>query len=181
MNEQTTYTGYEYKRVTAETGMESIWKDSLANFGWTGEKSEAKVVKRLPVALWILAAPLSLLPGGPFRKQLGDHASSKQVEITFKRARTLPRKQELDQLEAKFEHCARSIESLNASKGGGGRHCRGCGGPGGHRGSGPLHRCLSGRPKPGFRRRCGPRFSGVDHPILPAPFYESVEGTGHRT
>lgn len=117
MNEQTTYTGYEYKRVTAESGMESLWKDSLANFGWTGEKSEAKVVKRLPVALWILAAPLSLLPGGPFRKQLSDHASSKQVEITFKRARTLPRKQELDQLEDKFEHCARSIESLNVSKG----------------------------------------------------------------
>ncbi|HIZ56563.1 hypothetical protein [uncultured Intestinimonas sp.] len=117
MSEQRDYTGYEYKQVTADTCMESLWKDSLEHFGWTVEKIEAKIVKRLPFALWILAAPLSLLPWRPFQKQLSDHESSKQVEITFKRDRKIARKQELDQLESKFEHCARSIESMNASKG----------------------------------------------------------------
>lgn len=117
MNEQTKYTGYEYKQVTAETSMAGLWKDCMANFGWTAEKLEAKTVKRLPLALWILVAPLSLLPGRPFQNLLSDHDSNRQVEITFKRDRTIPRKQDLNQLEAQFEHCARSIESLNASKG----------------------------------------------------------------
>lgn len=117
MSENKDYTGYEYKQITADAHMESLWKDSMTSFGWTAEKSEAKIVKRLPFALWILAAPLSLLPWRPFQKQLSDHESSKKVEITFKRDRKIARKQELNQMEAQFEHCARSIESLNASKG----------------------------------------------------------------
>lgn len=117
MSEQKDYTGYEYKQITADAHMESLWKDSMASFGWSAEKSQAKVVKRLPFALWILAAPLSLLPWRPFRKQLNDHDSDKEVEITFKRDRKIARKQELDQLESRFEHCARAIKGLNDSKG----------------------------------------------------------------
>ena len=117
MNETKTYTGYEYKRVTMDSGMESLWKDSMENFGWKAEKSEAKIEKRLPAALWVMAAPLSLLPWRPFQKQLSDHASEKEVEVTFKRDRRIDRKQELDQLESRFEHSARSIESMTATKG----------------------------------------------------------------
>lgn len=117
MNELKSYTGYEYKRVTMDTSLESLWRDSMANFGWEAEKSEAKIVKRLPFALWIMAAPLSLLPWRPFQKQLSDHASGKEVEVTFKRDRKTAHKQELNQLEARFEHCARSIESMEATKG----------------------------------------------------------------
>ena len=70
MNELKSYTGYEYKKVTMDTSLESLWRDSMANFGWEMEKSEAKIVKRLPFALWVMAAPLSLLPWRPFHKQL---------------------------------------------------------------------------------------------------------------
>lgn len=64
-----------------------------------------------------MAAPLSLLPWQPFQKQLSNHDSDKEVEITFKRDRKIARKQELDQLESRFEHCARAIQGLNDSKG----------------------------------------------------------------
>lgn len=117
MSEQKDHTGYEYKQVTVDKSMESLWKDSMENFGWRAEVSEAKIVKRLPFALWIMAAPLSLLPGRPFQRQLSDHASDSKVEITFKRNRKIARKQELNRLEDQYVHCARAIESLEASKG----------------------------------------------------------------
>lgn len=117
MSEQKEYIGYEYRQVTAERSMESLWKDGMENFGWTIERSDAKVVKRMPFALWIMAAPLSLLPWKPFRRQLSDHASEHEVEITFKRDRKIPQKQELTQLESRFEHCVRSIESMKAATG----------------------------------------------------------------
>ena len=85
MNEREDDTGYEYKQITTDRAMESLWKDSMANFGWTAEKSEARIVKRMPLALWIMAAPLSLLPWEPFQKQLSDHESERDVEITFQR------------------------------------------------------------------------------------------------
>ena len=117
MNEVKSYIGYEYKRITMNARLESLWRDSMENFGWKAEKSGAKIVKRLPAVLWIMAAPLSLLPWRPFHKQLSDHASNEEVEITFKRDRKTSHKQELDQLETRFEHCARSIESMEATKG----------------------------------------------------------------
>lgn len=117
MSEQNQYIGYEYKQITVSTRMESLWKDSMESFGWQAEKSEPKVVKRLPLALWIMAAPLSLLPWRPFQKQLSDHVSDNEVEVTFKRDRKIFHRQELNQLEARFEHCARSIESMNETKG----------------------------------------------------------------
>lgn len=116
MNEQKNYIGYEYKQVTADTQMEGLWKDSMAGFGWTAEKSEPKVIRRLPFALWIMAAPLSLLPGGPFRKQLSDHESGKKVEITFKRDREIHNKTELLRLQQQFEACAHEIEAFERSK-----------------------------------------------------------------
>ena len=33
MNELKSYTGYEYKKVTMDTSLESLWRDSMANFG----------------------------------------------------------------------------------------------------------------------------------------------------
>ena len=117
MSEQKDYTGYEYKQVMVDRSLESLWKDSMEHFGWCVERSEAGTVKRLPFALWIMAAPLSLLPGRPFHKQLSDHASDSKVEITFKRDRKIARKQELNRLEDQYAHCARAIESLEASKG----------------------------------------------------------------
>lgn len=117
MSEQKNFTGYEYKQVTVDKGLESLWKDSMENFGWHVETSEAKTVKHLPFALWIMAAPLSLLPWRPFQKQLSDHASDSKVEITFKRDRKIAQKQELNRLEEQYAHCARAIESLESSKG----------------------------------------------------------------
>lgn len=116
MNELKNYTGYEYKRITMDTSMESLWRDSMANFGWEVEKREAKIVKHLPLALWIMVAPLSLFPWRPFKKQLSNHASDTEVELTFKRNRKIAHKKELNQLEARFEHCARSIESMETTK-----------------------------------------------------------------
>lgn len=34
MNELRNYTRYEYKRITMTTDIESLWKDSMASFGW---------------------------------------------------------------------------------------------------------------------------------------------------
>ncbi len=117
MNEKKDYTGYEYKQVITDRTMESLWRDSMENFGWMADRSEAKIVKRMPFALWIMAAPLSLLPWRPFQKQLSDHASDREVEITFKRDWKISQKQELNQLETRFESSARAIESLEATKG----------------------------------------------------------------
>ena len=70
MNEKKDYTGYEYKQVTTDRTMESLWRDSMENFGWMADRSEVKIVKRMPFALWIMAAPLSLLPWRHSRSSL---------------------------------------------------------------------------------------------------------------
>lgn len=111
------HTGYEYKQIIAGNKWESLWKDGMANFGWQAENSRPRTVKRMPFALWIVAAPLSLLPWRPFQKQLHDHDSDKEVELSFKRDRKVEHKQELNQLALKFEHCVKAIESLEASLG----------------------------------------------------------------
>ena len=111
------YTGFEYKQVTARNEMESLWVDSMTHFGWKPEKSRPKLVKRLPFALWIMAAPLSLLPWRPFQKSLDDHESADQVELTFKRERNIGHKQELNQLQAQFERSVQAIDSLEESRG----------------------------------------------------------------
>lgn len=116
MDAQNNYVGYEYKQITADKQNKSLWVDSMVNFGWTEAKSEAKLVKRMPLALWILAAPLSLLPGRPFAKGLQDHESSTQVQITFKRDRSQQQKPELNNLEAQFERCMQAMSGLEASQ-----------------------------------------------------------------
>lgn len=103
MNNQQNVISYEYKQITAASNMESLWKDSMASFGWKTEMSEAKIVKRLPAALWIMAAPLSLLPWRPFRKRLSNHKSDRMVQILFKRDRRLADKQELNRLEEQYD------------------------------------------------------------------------------
>lgn len=68
MNERKVDTGYEYKQITTDRAMESLWKDSMANFGWTAEKSEARIVKRMPFwhcGLWLLR--FLSFPGNRFR------------------------------------------------------------------------------------------------------------------
>lgn len=67
MNERKDDTGYEYKQITTDRAMESLWKDSMANFGWTAEKSEARIVKRMPLALWIRLLRFLSFPGNRFR------------------------------------------------------------------------------------------------------------------
>lgn len=109
------YIGYEYKQVTARNKMEGLWVDSMAHFGWKAEKSRPKLVKRLPFALW--AAPLSLLPWRPFQNSLDDHESANQVELTFKRDRSIGHKQELNQLQTQFEHSVQTIDNLEESRG----------------------------------------------------------------
>ena len=86
MNEQMHYIGYEYKQVTAETGLRSLWRDGLENFGWSFEGDAAQEGR-----------------GGA-------------VTLKFKRDRKFRNQAELTRLQRQFEACAHEIESLERSR-----------------------------------------------------------------
>lgn len=113
---ETKYIAYEYKNVKVPNELESLWVDSLANYGWELDGNKPATVKRAPGPLWVLIAPLSLLPGTPFAKMLKDHDSETDTQLTFKRDKNIPNKERLDRLQAQFEHCAKGLVSLENSK-----------------------------------------------------------------
>lgn len=116
MNDTKGFVGYEYKTVRAPRQMEAMWRDSMCSFGWTLEKSVPAIVKHAWGPLRVILVPLALLPGLGIGKRLRDQPSETEVEMTFKRDRNIREKAELDQLEKKFESCARGIESLEHAK-----------------------------------------------------------------
>lgn len=63
MSEQKDYTGYEYKQITADAHMESLWRNSMASFGWSAEKSQAKVVSACPSPCGSWQPPSPCSPG----------------------------------------------------------------------------------------------------------------------
>lgn len=111
------FVGYEYKTVKVPKEQESLWSDSMQNFGWELAKSESATVKHVWGPIRLMLAPLALIPGTPFGKMIRDHASETDVELTFKRDKHLSGKAELARLQSQFETSVRGIESLEHSKG----------------------------------------------------------------
>ena len=70
MAENNNFVGYEYKAVKVPKELESLWNDSMMNFGWQLEKSEPARVKHIWGPLRVMIAPLALIPGTPFRKMI---------------------------------------------------------------------------------------------------------------
>lgn len=80
------FKGYEYKDVTVKKTMQSLYADSLSNFGWSEEGTSE--------------AP----------------AKIDSIIMKFKRNRKIRNKAELTRLERHFESCISEIESLEQSK-----------------------------------------------------------------
>jgi len=110
------FVGYEYKTVKVPKELESLWSDSMQNFGWKLEKSEAATVKHVWGPIRVLLAPLALLLGAPFKKMVIDHESETEVELIFKRDKNIAGKTDLTRLQTQFETYARGIECLEDSK-----------------------------------------------------------------
>lgn len=110
------FIAYEYKTVTIPKEQESLWRDSMENFGWQLTKSEHAIVKHVWGPLRLLLAPLALIPGTPFGKMIRDHESESEVLLTFKRDKDIEGKADLARLQSQFETYARGIESLEHSK-----------------------------------------------------------------
>ena len=89
--------------------------DSLKPFGWTLEKNEPAVVKHVFGPVRVLLAPLAIFDDKS-REMVTDHDSKSHVTLTFKRDRHLEGKEDLNKLQLQYENCAKSIETLEASK-----------------------------------------------------------------
>lgn len=112
MEEKRTYTGYEYKTVIVSRGQESLWKDSENCLGWQLEKERPAIVKKAFGAIRVMTAPLAVF-GGRLREIQQDHISLEQVELTFKRDRSLASDKNLQNLQKQFEEHAENIEKIN--------------------------------------------------------------------
>lgn len=80
------FIGYEYKEITVNRSMESVYTDGYSNFGWTLEDTS------------------TLLQG------------INSVTMKFKRDRKIRNKAELSRLQRQFDACVAEIESLERSK-----------------------------------------------------------------
>lgn len=81
------FIGYEYRDITVAHGMEALWNDSMANFGWVLEESTASLT-------------------------LGNN----MVNLKYKRDRKIRNKAELTRLQRQFEATVREIERLEKSR-----------------------------------------------------------------
>lgn len=86
MEKENKFIGYEYMNVTITRGIESLWTDNYANFGWSLEGSSPDV------------------KGINF------------VNLKFKRDPKIRNKVELTRLQRQFEGYAKKIENLERSK-----------------------------------------------------------------
>lgn len=86
MKDKNNFVGYEYKDVTVEPSMESLWTDSYANFGWLLER------------------------------KVTDTIGMNSIKLRFKRDRKIRNKVELIRLQRQFEGCIKQIENLEKSK-----------------------------------------------------------------
>ena len=81
------YIGYEYKTITVNDQLESLYTDAYQNFGWQLEGAQPA------------------LNGAP-----------NTIEMKFKRDRKLRNKGELVRLQRRFEACANELARLERSK-----------------------------------------------------------------
>ena len=90
MNEKTknggSYVGYEYKRITVDCDMESMYFDGYQNFGWMLESTS--------------------------KPQVGVNT----IAMKFKRDRKICNKAELTRLQRQFDACACEISRMEKSK-----------------------------------------------------------------
>ena len=85
-NNKTNFIGYEYRDVTVNRNLKSIYMDSYQNFGWKLEKTSEH--------------PLRL----------------SSVTMKFKRDRKIGNKAELTRLQRQFDSCVHEITNLEDSK-----------------------------------------------------------------
>ena len=85
-NEKKSFIGYEYKEVTVNRKIESVYTDCYSSFGWKLENSAT--------------------PFGKFDS----------VTLKFKRNRKINRKSEIAKLQRQFESCVEDIQALEFSK-----------------------------------------------------------------
>lgn len=86
MEKQNNFVGYEYKEAAVTRGMESLWIDSYANFGWSLEGSSSNL------------------------------NGVNSIKLKFKRDRKIRNKAEITRLQRQFEGFAKEIENLERSK-----------------------------------------------------------------
>lgn len=110
------FVAYEYKTVKVRRENECLFRDSYGSFGWSLVKSDPAIVKHVWGPIRVLSAPLGLIPGSPLARMISDHDSAKERELTFRRPRDIPRKAELNRLQAQFEAGIAGIETLERSK-----------------------------------------------------------------
>lgn len=108
----TKYTGCEYKTVIVNRKQENLWKDAENSLGWQLEKERPAIVKKAFGAIRIMTAPLAIF-GGRLREIQQDHESLEQVELTFKREKSLSADKNLQLLQKQFEENAESIEKIH--------------------------------------------------------------------
>jgi hypothetical protein len=85
--ENSNFIGYEYRDILAVQGMEALWSDSMASFGWALEGSATSLTQGINT-----------------------------VNLKFKRDHKIRNKAELTRLQRQFEAAVREIESLEKSK-----------------------------------------------------------------
>jgi hypothetical protein len=86
-NNRNNFIGYEYKDITVDREMESLYADGYQNFGWTIDS--------------ILAPPIAI----------------GRVLMKFKRDRKIRNKAELTRLQRQFDACVNEIVGMEKSKG----------------------------------------------------------------
>lgn len=116
MEQNKRYINYEYKKTVVSVDKEALYKDSYNHMGWEFEKSRRAVVKHVFGPIRVLIAPLAVIPGSPFAKMAVDHKSETEVELTFKRDRSLANRAEINRLQLQFENAADTIDKLEESK-----------------------------------------------------------------
>lgn len=116
MDHEKEYIGYEYKQTTVSKALESAWIDSYSHFGWELEKSQPATIKAAWGPLQVMAAPLAILPGKPFKNMVSDHESRTKVEIRLKRDRKIQNKNDLNHLQISLEGTLNEMEHVEATK-----------------------------------------------------------------
>lgn len=87
MKNENNFIGYEYKGITVNRSMESVYTDGYADFGWVLDSSTPSSLQGLT-----------------------------SVTLKFKRDRKIRNKAELTRIQRQFDSCVAEIESLERSK-----------------------------------------------------------------
>jgi len=86
INNGSNFIGYEYRDITIDRDMESLYADGYQNFGWVLDNTSTP------------------------------HAGLSSITMKFKRDRKIRNKAELTRLQRQFDSCAAEIKSMEKSK-----------------------------------------------------------------